>query len=189
MRDQPDNSPLPHAGEAPGESAGKGVQWWLWLALSALVIVLDQGSKHAILSHFQYGEALELTSFFELVRAHNQGAAFGLLNEAGGWQRWLFASIAIGAAIWAVLLLRRHRQQKLFCLSLALIMGGALGNLIDRMSYGYVVDFLDFHWGQNHFPAFNVADSAITGGAGLLLLESFINHRKGREERPASTGE
>jgi signal peptidase II len=146
-----------------------------WLALAALVIVLDQWSKAEINSHFGYGDNLGLTGFFSLVLAHNQGAAFSFLNEAGGWQRWLFSAIAVVAAVWITWLLRRHEQQKLFCFALALILGGALGNLIDRIAYGYVVDFLDFHWNAHHFPAFNLADSAITCGAALLLWDSFMN--------------
>lgn len=149
-----------------------------WLGLSALIIILDQISKQWISSHFVYGESRALTDFFNLVLAHNTGAAFSMLNDAGGWQRWLFSAIAVIASVWIVWLLRRHRQQKLFCLALALILGGALGNLIDRISFGYVVDFLDFHWGAHHFPAFNIADSAISCGAALLLLESFM-HPKG----------
>ncbi len=171
----------------PDQVSGKG--YVLWLCLAVLVILLDQGSKYAITSHFAYGEALAVVPFFDLVLAHNQGAAFGLLNEAGGWQRWLFTAIAAGASIWVVLLLRKHRQQKLFCLALALILGGALGNLVDRIAYGYVIDFLDFHWNEHHFPAFNLADSAITGGAALLLLESYMKSRKERAAPPASTGD
>jgi signal peptidase II len=144
-----------------------------WLGLSALVIVLDQISKEWISAHFTYGEALPVTNFFNLVLAHNKGAAFSMLSDAGGWQRWLFSAIAVIASIWITWLLRRHPQQKLFCFALSLVLGGALGNLIDRISYGYVVDFLDFHWSGYHFPAFNVADSAITCGAALLLLDSF----------------
>ena len=151
-----------------------------WLGLSALVIILDQISKQWISGHFAYGESRALTDFFSLVLAHNQGAAFSMLNDAGGWQRWLFSAIAVIASVWIVWLLRRHPQQKLFCLALALILGGALGNLIDRISFGYVVDFLDFHWNTYHFPAFNIADSAITCGAALLLLESFM-HPKGKQ--------
>ncbi|MDO8413796.1 MAG: signal peptidase II [Gallionellaceae bacterium] len=146
-----------------------------WLGLSALVIILDQISKIWITSHFMYGESLAIFSLFNLVLAHNTGAAFSFLSDAGGMQRWLFSAIAIIASIWIVWLLRRHVQQKLFCLALALILGGALGNLIDRIAYGYVVDFLDFYWGVYHFPAFNLADSAITCGAALMLLESFMN--------------
>lgn len=146
-----------------------------WLGLSALIVILDQISKQWISGHFAYGESLPLTGFFNLVLAHNQGAAFSMLNDAGGWQRWLFSAIAVIASVWITWMLRRHPQQKLFCFALALVLGGALGNLIDRISYGYVVDFLDFHWDGHHFPAFNVADSAITCGAALLLLDSFIH--------------
>lgn len=146
-----------------------------WLGLGALVIVLDQWSKDAISSHFVYGESRAVTSFFNLVLAHNQGAAFSMLNDAGGWQRWLFSAIAVIAAVWITVLLRKHEQQTLFCFALAMILGGALGNLIDRIAYGYVIDFLDFYWNASHFPAFNLADSAITCGAGLLLWDSFMN--------------
>ena len=144
-----------------------------WLTLSALVIVLDQISKLWIANHFVYGEALAVFPSFNLVLAHNKGAAFSFLNDAGGWQRWLFTAIAAVASIWIVWLLRRHAQQKMFSFALALILGGALGNLIDRIAYGYVVDFLDFYWDTYHFPAFNIADSAITCGAALLFLDSF----------------
>jgi len=146
-----------------------------WLSLSALVILLDQLSKASISSHFHYGESLELTRFFNLVLAHNQGAAFSFLNDAGGWQRWMFSAIAMLASVWIVWLLRAHKEQKLFCFALAMILGGALGNLIDRISYGFVVDFLDFYWNENHFPAFNLADSAITCGAAVLFLDSLLN--------------
>ena len=150
-----------------------------WLGLSALVIVLDQLSKAWISSHFAYGENLAILGVFNLVLAHNTGAAFSMLNDAGGWQRWMFSAIAVVASVWIVWLLRKHPQQKLFCLALALILGGALGNLMDRIAYGYVVDFLDFHWDSHHFPAFNVADSAITCGAALMLLDSFT-HKPGK---------
>ncbi len=144
-----------------------------WLLLAAVVIALDQTSKLAISSHFVYGEALAITSFFNLVLAHNTGAAFSFLSDAGGVQRWLFSLIAIVASVWIVWLLRKHQTEKLFSFALAFILGGALGNLIDRIAYGYVVDFLDFYWGSYHFAAFNLADSAITCGAALLILDSF----------------
>lgn len=150
-----------------------------WLGLSALVIVLDQLSKAWIISHFVLGESLSLLGVFDLVLAHNTGAAFSFLSDAGGMQRWLFSAIAVVASAWIVWLLRRHQQQKLFCLALALILGGALGNLADRIAYGYVVDFLDFHWDKHHFPAFNVADSAISCGAVLILWDSFM-HKSGK---------
>ena len=151
-----------------------------WLGLSALIIVLDQLSKAWITNHFAYGESLAVLGVFNLVLAHNTGAAFSMLNDAGGWQRWMFSAIAVIASIWIVWLLRNHQQQKLFCLALALILGGALGNLVDRIAYGFVVDFLDFHWGSHHFPAFNVADSAITCGAALMLWDSFMHKQPGK---------
>ncbi len=150
-----------------------------WLGLSALVIVLDQLSKMWITSHFVYGEKLYVLSVFDLVLAHNTGAAFSFLHDAGGMQRWLFSIIAAVASVWIVWLLRRHSAQTLFALALSLILGGALGNLIDRIAYGYVVDFLHFHWDEYYFPAFNVADSAITCGAFLLILDSFKGHKHG----------
>ena len=150
-----------------------------WLGLSALVIVLDQLSKAWISSHFSYGESLYVLSVFNLVLAHNTGAAFSFLSDAGGMQRWLFSIIAIFASVWITWLLRRHATQTLFALALSLILGGALGNLIDRILYGYVVDFLSFHWDMHYFPAFNLADSAITCGAFLLILDSFKEKRHG----------
>jgi signal peptidase II len=153
-----------------------------WLAISAIVILLDQLSKAAINSHFAFGESVAMTSFFNLVLAHNTGAAFSFLSDAGGMQRWLFSAIAIVASVWIVWLLRRHQTEKLFSFALAFILGGALGNLIDRIAYGYVVDFLDFHWGGYHFAAFNLADSAITCGAALLIWDSF----KGKEHGTAT---
>ncbi|MFA5372006.1 MAG: signal peptidase II [Sideroxydans sp.] len=144
-----------------------------WLLISVVVIILDQLSKAAISSHFVYGEVLAITSFFNLVLAHNTGAAFSFLHDAGGMQRWLFSVIALAASIWIVWLLRKHQAEKLFSLALAFILGGALGNLIDRIAYGYVVDFLDFHRAGYHFAAFNVADAAITCGAALLILDSL----------------
>jgi signal peptidase II len=150
---------------------------WLWL--SALVIVLDQLSKAWISSHFVYGESLYVLGVFNLVLAHNTGAAFSFLHDAGGMQRWLFSVIAISASAWIVVLLRKHAAQTLFALALSLVLGGALGNLIDRIAYGYVVDFLSFHWGEHYFPAFNLADSAITCGAFLLILDSFTEKKHG----------
>jgi signal peptidase II len=144
-----------------------------WLGLSLLVIVLDQLSKLWISSHFVYGETLTVSGVFDLVLAHNTGAAFSFLSDAGGMQRWLFSAIAIIASVWVAVLLRRHATQKLFALALSLILGGALGNLIDRIAYGYVVDFLSFHWDTHYFPAFNLADSAITLGATVLILDSL----------------
>lgn len=150
-----------------------------WLGLSALVIILDQLSKLWISNHFSYGEGVRVLSVFNLVLAHNTGAAFSFLNDAGGMQRWLFSIIAIAASVWIIRLLRKHSAQPLFALALSLILGGALGNLIDRIAYGYVVDFLSFHWDEHYFPAFNLADSAITCGAFLLILDSFKENKHG----------
>jgi signal peptidase II len=149
-----------------------------WLAVSALVIVLDQLSKLWIAAHFEFGERLAILGVFDLVLAHNTGAAFSFLHDAGGIQRWLFSTIAIVASVWIVVLLRKHAAQTLFALALSLILGGALGNLIDRIAYGHVVDFLLFHWDEHYFPAFNVADSAITLGASLLILDSLRSARR-----------
>jgi len=148
-----------------------------WLSLSALVIVLDQLSKVWITNHFVFGEKLYVLSVFDLVLAHNTGAAFSFLHDAGGMQRWLFSFIAVVASVWIVWLLRKFAGQTLFALALSLILGGALGNLVDRIAYGYVVDFLSFHWDGHYFPAFNIADSAITCGALLMILDSIRPRR------------
>jgi len=144
-----------------------------WLSISAIVIALDLYTKQLIQQAFQFGEQLKITSFFDVVHFHNEGAAFGFLNDAGGWQKWFFASISIVAATVIIYLLKKHNNEKLFCFGLALILGGALGNLYDRVTLGYVVDFLSFHLNDNYFPAFNVADSAISVGVSILLLDSF----------------
>lgn len=154
------------------------MRWTVWLALSAAVIVLDQMSKQWVSQALAFGEMRAVMPFFNLVLAHNAGAAFSFLAGAGGWQRGFFMAIAGIAAIVIIHLLRKHHGEKVFSLALALILGGALGNLIDRILLGHVVDFLDFYVSGYHWPAFNVADMAITGGAGLLIWESF----KKREE-------
>ncbi|MDP1679901.1 MAG: signal peptidase II [Candidatus Nitrotoga sp.] len=152
---------------------GGGVGLIHWLILATVIIIFDQIAKLWVSQNFVYGESVAVTDFFNLVLVHNSGAAFSFLSNAGGWQRWLFSAIAAIASVWIILLLRKHKQEKLFCFALTLILGGALGNLIDRAAYGYVVDFLEFYWNTYHFPAFNIADSAVTCGAGLLLWESF----------------
>ena len=147
--------------------------WSRWLLISAIVLVLDVYTKHLIQEAFQYGEHLQVSSFFDLVRYHNEGAAFSFLATEGGWQRLFFSAIAFIASVVMIYLLRKNSEQKLFCLALALVLGGALGNLYDRLTLGYVVDFLFFHIGQYYWPAFNLADSAITVGVALLLLDGF----------------
>ena len=120
------------------------------------------------------------TSFFNVVRVHNTGAAFSFLANAGGWQRWLFTGIGLAAAIFIIWMLKSHPGQKLFSFALACILGGAIGNVIDRTLYGYVVDFLDFHYAGWHFPAFNIADSTISIGAVCLILDELLRVRKSR---------
>ncbi|MGO4378422.1 signal peptidase II [Pseudoduganella sp. RAF53_2] len=145
-----------------------------WLGIAAIVILLDQLSKITITKMFQYGEEKVITSYFNLVLAYNKGAAFSFLSNESGWQRYMFTGIGIAAAAYILWLLRKHSGQRMFCWALALILGGAVGNVIDRLMYGHVVDFLDFHWqGFGHFPAFNVADSAICIGAALFVLDEL----------------
>lgn len=141
-----------------------------WYALAGLVIVLDQLSKYFVLAHIQFGETIYVAPFWNWVLAFNQGAAFSFLADQPGWQRWLFSALAIGVSAWIAYELRRHPEQKTLSLALALVMGGALGNVIDRMRFGAVVDFIQWHVAGYYWPAFNVADSAITLGAILLVL-------------------
>jgi signal peptidase II len=153
---------------------------WLWLAV--LVVVLDQLTKHMILASFRPGEELPLTPFASHVLAFNRGAALSFLAHGSGWQRWFFASIAVAACA-AMLWLLRRGGRALFCAGLALIIGGALGNLFDRLTLGQVVDFLLLHWRGWYYPAFNLADSAITVGAVALIIDSF-RERRPREPMP-----
>lgn len=155
--------------------------WTRWLLLAAAVIALDQLSKAWILRHYALGDSTLVTGFFNIVRAHNTGAAFSFLAGHDGWQRWFFVALAVGVSGVIVWLLRANAQRRGFALSLSLILGGAVGNVIDRLLHGYVVDFLDFHWAflspvfyGGHYPAFNVADAAITVGAVLLILIEFL---------------
>jgi len=152
-----------------------------WLTIAAVVVVLDQLTKYAITHSIAYGSGIEVTPFFNLVLVHNKGAAFSFLSSASGWQREFFVAIAAVAIGWVVYLLRKHPGETLFCFALSLILGGAVGNVIDRLWLGAVIDFLDFHAAGHHFPAFNVADSAITCGAAALLWDSF----RTKETRPA----
>ncbi|MEW6703698.1 MAG: signal peptidase II [Pseudomonadota bacterium] len=151
-----------------------------WLGLAAVVILLDQLSKALIVRSFEYGDSVAVFSWFNIVRAHNTGAAFSFLAGAGGWQRWLFVGLGVAAAGFIVWMLRRHGEQKLFAAALSLIMGGALGNVIDRLWHGYVVDFIQVHHAGWYFPAFNIADSAITLGAACLILDELLRVRRGR---------
>jgi signal peptidase II len=145
-----------------------------WYLLSLLVVVLDFATKAAVLASFAPGEGRALAPFFNLVLVFNKGAAFSFLASAEGWQTLFFASIAVVASVVVSFLIFRNQEKNLLCSGLALVLGGALGNLYDRLAYGHVVDFLDVHAAGWHWPAFNVADSAITVGAGILIVESFL---------------
>src|SRR3989440_12921271 len=149
---------------------------WRWFLAAAAVIVADQATKTLVLGRFALGERLELASFLNLVLVYNKGAAFSFLSDAAGWQTPLLVLFALAAAGIVTVLMVKKPQEKLLCVGLALILGGALGNLIDRLRFGQVVDFLDFHAASWHWPAFNVADSAITIGAALLIIEGFVHH-------------
>jgi signal peptidase II len=148
-------------------------RWWSWLAVSAGVVVFDQLTKHLVQVGVPFGSPIAVTPFFDLVLVYNPGAAFSFLSTAAGWQREFFIAIAAAASVVIVILLRRNAADRLFCFALSLILGGALGNLVDRLMLGAVVDFLHFHVAQHYFPAFNLADSAITCGAGLLIWDSL----------------
>jgi len=158
-------------------------RWWAWLLLSSVVVALDQLTKHVVQQTVPFGSPIPVTPFFDLVLVYNPGAAFSFLSTAPGWQRELFVGIAAVAAVLIVFLLRRNVADRLFCLALSLILGGAVGNLVDRILLGAVVDFLHFHVAQYYWPAFNVADSAITCGAGLLIWDS-LRRSKARPEMP-----
>lgn len=164
-------------------STGSGLLPWLGLAL--LIILADQLTKTLILGSFQLGDSHTVTSFFNIVRVHNAGAAFSFLAGASGWQRWFFVGLGLAATVFIVWMLKQHGGQRLFSLALSLVLGGALGNVIDRLLHGHVIDFLQFHWGflspmfaGGYFPSFNIADSAITIGATLLILDELRRVRK-----------
>ena len=163
----------------------KNQNLWPWLGWAAIILLADQFTKTLILGAYQLGDSTPITSFFNIVRAHNTGAAFSFLAGAGGWQRWLFTGIGVAATLFIVWMLRQHPGQKLFAFALSSILGGAVGNVLDRLLHGYVVDFLDFHWAflngifyRGHFPAFNIADAGITVGAVCLILDELLRVRK-----------
>ncbi len=164
------------------ETSSSRWHWLRWLWLSALVILIDQTSKHAISGAFQFGESREIFSWFNLVLAHNTGAAFSFLADKPGWQREFFSVLTVvitGVLLW---MLRGQHSNRLLALALSLVIGGALGNLIDRLRFGFVVDFIDWHAGDAHWPAFNMADSAICLGAALLILDSLRGSRSDRQD-------
>jgi signal peptidase II len=159
----------------------------LWLGLALIVVVLDQFTKTLVLGWFELGDVRPVTSFFNLVRVHNTGAAFSILAGAAGWQRWFFVGIGVAASVFIVWMLKKHPTQTLFCFAVTMILGGAIGNVVDRLLHGYVVDFLQFRFSLlepifrgGYFPSFNVADSAITLGAACLILDEVLRVRRGR---------
>jgi signal peptidase II len=158
------------------KSGGSGMLHWLGLAF--ILFLADQFTKVLIAGYYQLGDHTYVTSFFNIVRVHNHGAAFSFLADASGWQRWFFTVIGIVAAAVFVWMLKTHPGQRLFSFAMACILGGAIGNVVDRLVHGYVIDFLDFHWRGMHFPAFNVADSAITVGAACLILDELLRVRR-----------
>ncbi len=168
-----------------GGRGGPGMLHWLGLAFA--IFLIDQFSKVLILGYYRLGDSTYVTSFFNVVRVHNPGAAFSFLAGAGGWQRWFFTALGLGAAAFIVWMLRSHGGQKLFAFALSCILGGALGNVIDRLIHGYVVDMLDFHWRflspvfpGGHFPAFNLADAAISLGAICMIVDEILRVRRSR---------
>jgi signal peptidase II len=159
----------------------------LWLGLALLVILIDQITKILVMHAFEYGDSRTITGYFNLVRAHNKGAAFSMFADGSGWQRWFFIGLGLLASGFIVWMIRSHPTQKLFCFAVAMIMGGALGNAIDRALHGYVVDFLQFHFRVleilfpgGYFPAFNAADSAITLGAICLVLDELLRVKRAK---------
>ena len=170
---------------ARGSSKVPGLAMWLGLAL--IIIVADQFTKTLILGWFQLGDSRTVTDFFNIVRVHNTGAAFSFLAGAGGWQRWFFVGIGAVASVFIVWMLKSHPGQRLFCFSLTMILGGAIGNVVDRLLHGYVVDFLQFRFAVlepvfsgGYFPSFNVADAAISVGAVCLILDELIRVRRSK---------
>jgi signal peptidase II len=170
---------------ARGNTGGLGL--WFWLGLAAIVILADQITKTLIVNQFQLGDSRPVTDFFNIVRAHNPGAAFSFLADASGWQRWFFSGLGLVVSGFIVWMIRSHPSQKLFCFAVTMIMGGALGNVIDRLIHGYVVDFLQFRFSwlepifhRGYFPSFNIADSAITLGAMCLILDEILRVRRAR---------
>ncbi|MEE9142802.1 MAG: signal peptidase II [Gammaproteobacteria bacterium] len=166
-----------------------GASQWLWLAV--VVVVLDQVTKWIIVGNFELYDRVAVLPVFELTRLHNTGAAFSFLSGAGGWQRWFFVALALVVSIVIMIWLRRTPKQGhgVLAAGLALILGGATGNVIDRIFYGYVIDFLHFHWGSSYFPAFNIADSAITIGAGLLIIDAlFLSGRQHAKKEQTGVG-
>jgi signal peptidase II len=151
---------------------------WYWYLLAVVSVVLDQVSKYLADSNLSYARPVEILPVFDLTLVYNKGAAFSFLSDAGGWQRWLFTAVsAVVTVVLIVWIKRIDRKQVLLAASLSLILGGAVGNLIDRVVFGYVIDFISVHWEEYYFPAFNIADAAITVGTGFMLLDVLLQSK------------
>lgn len=166
----------PAASSVGPVESGKSLTFWL--ALAAVLIVLDQVTKIYFELNFDYQERLNVLPFFDFILVYNTGAAFSFLADAGGWQHWFFIGLAFAAVIFIIFQLRSHKQDSFFCFSLCLIMAGAIGNVIDRIAYGHVIDFLLFYWNNWYFPAFNLADCFITVGATLVVVQELFMRKK-----------
>jgi len=177
----PDTRPPPSAPQRR-----RALLFRAWLAGALVIVVLDQFSKAYVNSHLRYGQRLHVLPVFDITLLYNPGAAFSFLAEDGGWQRWLFTLIALGAAGLIIHLLRKNPGQTLFCASMMAILGGAVGNVTDRLQHGHVIDFLLFYWNNWYFPAFNIADVSITCGAALLILDEILRMRRERGKTGSS---
>ena len=181
----PPPPPEVRRGDAPGRALPAMLSGWRWLPLSLAVIVADRIVKLWMIHHFAPLERVHVLKVLDIILTYNTGAAFSFLADASGWQRWLFVLLALGVSAALIVWMRRldARIHGLLACGLALIVGGALGNMIDRIATGRVVDFIHVHWGAHYFPAFNIADSAITIGAALLLLDAWDESRRARRLR------
>lgn len=158
------------------------VNYLPWLIIVLVLFILDQSSKQAVLDQLNYAERINLLPVFDITLLFNTGAAFSFLADFGGTQRWVFTAIAVIAIVVILYWLHKYRDNKLFCLALALILAGALGNVYDRITLGHVIDFLLFYWNDWYFPAFNIADTAITVGAFLLIMDELLRIRNARKK-------
>jgi len=165
------------------QPATRVVPYLMWIALALVLIGADQISKQYFEQNFEYLQRVNVLPVFDFILIYNQGAAFSMLADGTGWQRWFFMLLGLAASAFILYLLRKHREQPLFCLSLALILAGAIGNVIDRTLYGHVIDFLLFYWNDAYFPAFNLADTFITIGAVLLVLDELLRYLRNKREQ------
>jgi len=165
------------------QPAARIVPYMMWIALAVVLIGIDQISKQYFEHNFEYLQRVNVLPVFDFILIYNQGAAFSMLADGTGWQRWFFLLLGLAASAFNLFLLRKHREQPLFCLALALILAGALGNVIDRTLYGHVIDFLLFYWNDAYFPAFNLADTFITIGAVLLVLDELLRYLRNKREQ------